>query len=210
MVSRARQAGLRVSSKDIFLHQSIAALAPVVSATEDHQLAPVQGPAPLAPVQRWFFDTYGALGHFTMSTVLELAEDVEETALRTALEAVVARHDALRLRFECRAGQWQQQADPDVPDGVLVCHDLSGLTATRQQAAMVAAADAVRADLDPVAGRVIKAVFFGRMIPIFRSLISIPAGVERMPLGTFIELGPSAIVELTGLYHNLMRRWADI
>ncbi|TQS42666.1 DedA family protein [Cryptosporangium phraense] len=30
-----------------------------------------------------------------------------------------------------------------------------------------------------------KAVFFGRMIPIFRSLISIPAGVERMPLGRF-------------------------
>ncbi|WP_407951994.1 DedA family protein [Plantactinospora sonchi] len=29
-------------------------------------------------------------------------------------------------------------------------------------------------------------VFFGRMIPIFRSLISIPAGIERMPLGTFL------------------------
>ncbi|WP_438491186.1 DedA family protein [Streptomyces asiaticus] len=27
-----------------------------------------------------------------------------------------------------------------------------------------------------------KAVFIGRMVPIFRSLISIPAGVERMPL----------------------------
>ncbi|GAA3395222.1 DedA family protein [Cryptosporangium minutisporangium] len=31
-----------------------------------------------------------------------------------------------------------------------------------------------------------KAVFFGRMIPLFRSLISIPAGVERMPLGRFL------------------------
>ncbi|MEV7231045.1 DedA family protein [Polymorphospora sp. NPDC051019] len=31
-----------------------------------------------------------------------------------------------------------------------------------------------------------KAVFFGRMIPIFRSLISIPAGVERMPIPTFL------------------------
>lgn len=31
----------------------------------------------------------------------------------------------------------------------------------------------------------VKAVFFGRMIPIFRSLISIPAGVERMPVLTF-------------------------
>lgn len=33
-----------------------------------------------------------------------------------------------------------------------------------------------------------KAVFFGRMIPIFRSLISIPAGVERMSLATFVLL----------------------
>ncbi|MFE3451362.1 DedA family protein [Nonomuraea sp. NPDC059194] len=33
-----------------------------------------------------------------------------------------------------------------------------------------------------------KTVFFGRMIPIFRSLISIPAGVERMPLGGFTLL----------------------
>jgi membrane protein DedA with SNARE-associated domain len=31
-----------------------------------------------------------------------------------------------------------------------------------------------------------KAVFFGRMIPIFRSLISIPAGLERMPMGRFL------------------------
>ncbi|MEU8668466.1 MULTISPECIES: DedA family protein [Streptomyces] len=33
-----------------------------------------------------------------------------------------------------------------------------------------------------------KAVFFGRMVPIFRSLISVPAGVERMPLPVFVLL----------------------
>ncbi|MFI1866498.1 DedA family protein [Streptomyces jumonjinensis] len=33
-----------------------------------------------------------------------------------------------------------------------------------------------------------KAVFFGRMIPIFRSLISVPAGVERMPIPVFLGL----------------------
>jgi len=31
-------------------------------------------------------------------------------------------------------------------------------------------------------------VFFGRMIPLFRSVISVPAGVERMPLPTFTLL----------------------
>ncbi|MFE7133361.1 DedA family protein [Streptomyces sp. NPDC057638] len=33
-----------------------------------------------------------------------------------------------------------------------------------------------------------KAVFFGRMIPIFRSLISVPAGVERMSVPLFLGL----------------------
>ncbi|MEI5674225.1 MULTISPECIES: DedA family protein [unclassified Nocardioides] len=33
-----------------------------------------------------------------------------------------------------------------------------------------------------------KAVFFGRMLPLFRSLISIPAGVDRMPVGQFLLL----------------------
>ena len=33
-----------------------------------------------------------------------------------------------------------------------------------------------------------KAVFFGRMVPIFRSLISVPAGVERMPVWQFLGL----------------------
>ncbi|MFI8290151.1 DedA family protein [Streptomyces sp. NPDC085614] len=33
-----------------------------------------------------------------------------------------------------------------------------------------------------------KAVFFGRMVPIFRSLVSVPAGVERMPLPVFLVL----------------------
>ena len=31
-----------------------------------------------------------------------------------------------------------------------------------------------------------KAVFFGRMVPIFRSLVSVPAGMDRMPWPTFL------------------------
>jgi membrane protein DedA with SNARE-associated domain len=31
-----------------------------------------------------------------------------------------------------------------------------------------------------------KTVFFGRMVPLFRSFVSIPAGVERMPMGIFV------------------------
>jgi membrane protein DedA with SNARE-associated domain len=33
-----------------------------------------------------------------------------------------------------------------------------------------------------------KTVFFGRMVPLFRSFVSIPAGIERMPMATFLLL----------------------
>jgi membrane protein DedA with SNARE-associated domain len=33
-----------------------------------------------------------------------------------------------------------------------------------------------------------KTVFFGRMVPLFRSFVSIPAGIERMPLAPFLVL----------------------
>ncbi|MGC1734298.1 MAG: non-ribosomal peptide synthase/polyketide synthase [Pseudonocardiaceae bacterium] len=164
VVSRARQMGLRLSSKDIFLHQTIAALAPLVGAldTPASQPPPIEGPAPLAPVQRWFFSTYGALPHFTMSMLVELADDLDEKALQAAVDAVVSRHDALRLRFAQVDGRWFQQAGPAVPSGILVSHDLFELTEPQQRTAMVAAAAAARSALDLEAGRMIRAVLFRR------------------------------------------------
>ncbi len=163
VVSRARQRGLRLSSKDIFLHQTIAALAPLVGVQDTlrDQPAPIDGPAPLAPIQRWFFSTYGALRHFTMSVLVELAEDLDENALHAAVEAVLARHDALRLRFTQVDGQWWQQAGP-VAGEVLVRRDLLGLTESQQQAAVQAAAATARSGLDLGSGHMIKAVLFGR------------------------------------------------
>ncbi|UYQ61907.1 DedA family protein [Streptomyces peucetius] len=59
-----------------------------------------------------------------------------------------------------------------------------------------------------------KAVFFGRMIPVFRSLISVPAGVERMPLPLFLTLTTlgSAIWNTAFVLagHTLGERWEDV
>lgn len=65
-----------------------------------------------------------------------------------------------------------------------------------------------------------KAVFFGRMIPIFRSLISIPAGVTRMPLWRFGLLTAAgsliwnSIFVLSGFFlgesWHIVERYADI
>ncbi|WUI52226.1 DedA family protein [Streptomyces sp. NBC_00414] len=59
-----------------------------------------------------------------------------------------------------------------------------------------------------------KAIFFGRMIPVFRSLISVPAGVERMPLPVFLGLTTlgsaiwNTVFVLAGYF--LGENWTDV
>jgi len=65
-----------------------------------------------------------------------------------------------------------------------------------------------------------KAVFFGRMIPIFRSLISIPAGITRMPIRRFVLLTAAgslvwnSIFVLSGYFlgasWHIVERYAEI
>ena len=65
-----------------------------------------------------------------------------------------------------------------------------------------------------------KAVFFGRMIPIFRSLISIPAGITRMPVWRFTALTATgsliwnSIFVLSGYFlgesWHIVERYADV
>ncbi|MFD3571911.1 DedA family protein [Streptomyces sp. NPDC058667] len=52
---------------------------------------------------------------------------------------------------------------------------------------LVKASDLVRTE-EWFAEHGTKAVFLGRMVPVFRSLISVPAGVQRMPMPLFLVL----------------------
>ncbi|MEN3304155.1 MAG: hypothetical protein V7603_357, partial [Micromonosporaceae bacterium] len=167
VVSRARQAGLRISSRDVFLHQTVAALAATV-APAGAPVAPdpgigeppaATGPAPLGPIQRWFFDSYGPLRHFTMSTLVELAAPVDPDALRAAFAAVVAHHDALRLLFSHRDGEWIQETGAPPADVLQVC-DLSTLDGEAQASGIQEVAGLARARIDLGAGPVLQAVLF--------------------------------------------------
>ncbi|MGH3815010.1 MAG: amino acid adenylation domain-containing protein, partial [Pseudonocardiaceae bacterium] len=163
LVSRARKAGLRITSKDIFLYQTIAALTQGV----DMELVPqpvdcavVVGPAPLTPIQRWFFATHGVLRHFTMSILVELPDDVDAEAMAQAVDAVVAHHDALRMRFDLVDGQWRQDVAPVESVDVFQRCDLSDLDDDGQRTAMVEAALAAQTTLDGTSGPLLRAVLF--------------------------------------------------
>ncbi|MGC7096209.1 amino acid adenylation domain-containing protein [Amycolatopsis lurida] len=110
VVSRARERGLRLSSQEVFRHPTIAALAGVATAAEQPaEDRPVSGAVPLTPIQRWFFETRTlAPDRFDMPLFLELAPGVDEQALRAAAGALLAHHDALRMRFAFEGGEWTQ------------------------------------------------------------------------------------------------------
>jgi amino acid adenylation domain-containing protein/non-ribosomal peptide synthase protein (TIGR01720 family) len=136
VVSRAKQAGIGLSAKDIFTHQTIAALARVATEVTARPGAaadgPVSGDVPLTPIQRWFFDNHPTEPqHFNQSLVVELVADYDPAALRKATAALLEHHDALRMRFEYADGQWRQHNAPvegeilvgrgiDLTDGPLV------------------------------------------------------------------------------------------
>ncbi|GAA3958008.1 hypothetical protein Aau02nite_08100 [Amorphoplanes auranticolor] len=107
VVSRAKAAGLQLTSRELFRHPNIAALAAVVTVAETGtgDRGPVTGSAPLTPIQRWLLETRGAgASRFDQWLALELAPDVDEQALRTALTALLAQHDALRACFPVAGG----------------------------------------------------------------------------------------------------------
>ncbi|MGV9360692.1 amino acid adenylation domain-containing protein, partial [Amycolatopsis sp. NPDC003731] len=139
LVSEAAKAGLRITTKDVFRHQTIAALAAAAGVAEPAAERPAAtGEVPVTPIQHWFLDTDPAdPDHFVQQLSVRLADDVDEDRLRAAVNAVVAHHDALRLRFRKTAGGWTQaHAEPgeadvfgaeiDVEHGPLVRAELDG------------------------------------------------------------------------------------
>ena len=147
VASRARQAGLSVTPRELFKHPTIAALAAVATATATARPAadagPVSGELPLTPIQHWFLGTDSPRPeHFNQSVLVELDRDPDPRALRAALRALLVHHDALRTRFTRRADgtvrQYCPPPDESGPDPLREV-DLSGLGEDERQAAEEAA-----------------------------------------------------------------------
>ncbi|WP_053817198.1 non-ribosomal peptide synthetase, partial [Pseudomonas aeruginosa] len=113
VVSRARQAGIRLAPRDLFLHQTIRGLAGV--AVEGRGLAsaeqgPISGSTPLLPIQQMFFEQdIPRRQHWNQSVLLEPGQALDGTLLEQALQALLAHHDALRLGFRLEDGSWRAE-----------------------------------------------------------------------------------------------------
>ncbi|WP_409274914.1 non-ribosomal peptide synthase/polyketide synthase, partial [Pseudomonas sp. KCJK9111] len=160
MVSRARQAGIVLSPKDLFLHQTVQALAGVARFGEVAHIdqGPVAGSLPLLAIQRWFFaQGIADAHHWNQSVLLAPTQALQPRALEAALQALVLHHDALRLRFDAQAGlAWhrapaqQQSAEEQAP---LLWH----ATVARGQA-LTALCEQAQRSLDLHQGPLLRAV----------------------------------------------------
>jgi non-ribosomal peptide synthase protein (TIGR01720 family) len=103
VVTRASQRGLGLTPRDVFQHQTLAALAAAVTTLGAPAIAAAPGagePVPLAPLQRWLLAGDAAhAAHFTHAVVLRVAGPLHAAAWRAAVTALVAQHAGLRLRF---------------------------------------------------------------------------------------------------------------
>ncbi|MFL1420097.1 amino acid adenylation domain-containing protein, partial [Pseudomonas fildesensis] len=111
VVSRARQAGIRLSPRDLFQYQSVRSLALVASFAQATVIdqGPVTGEVILTPVQQGFFEQAIPARHrWNQSLLLTPREALVPARLEAALTRLINHHDALRLRFTQQADGWQQ------------------------------------------------------------------------------------------------------
>jgi amino acid adenylation domain-containing protein/non-ribosomal peptide synthase protein (TIGR01720 family) len=164
IVSRARDAGLVISPKQIFQFQTIAGLAQVAgrsSAKTFSRQAPSEGPVPLSPIQRWFFEQELPEPHFyNQSMMLEVKRKLNAKLLAMAVHHLVIEHDALRLRFHRTPQGWQQVCvGPDV-GGISQYVDLSQLSPREQSDRINAITREAQTGLNLENGPLMRAVYF--------------------------------------------------
>jgi fengycin family lipopeptide synthetase B len=165
ITARASQAGLHLTPKQLFDHQTIAKLAAVVGTSQSvgAEQGLVTGSLPLTPVQRWFFDQkLPEPDVWNMSLLVDLSSEIKPALLEQALQQLIVHHDALRARFlplEDPIG-WQQTIAASAPPPAFRVIGLSGLTESEQEARIEQTIAQLEAGHNLAQGRLVGAAYF--------------------------------------------------
>lgn len=139
VVSQANQAGLGMTTRQLFQNPTIAALAAVLdTSTLLAEQEPVIGPVPLTPSQCWFLETeHQALHYYTIAFLLEAQETLEKTIVEQTLASLFRYHDALRLRLIRHEADYQLFCSaPDEQKNLCRLIDLAALSDAEQKMAI--------------------------------------------------------------------------
>ncbi|HEX5748907.1 MAG TPA: non-ribosomal peptide synthase/polyketide synthase [Archangium sp.] len=163
IISRAAQAGVHITAKQLFSHKTIARLAAVAGSapgvTAEQSL--VTGPVVSTPIQRWFFEQERVNPHhYNQALLFALREPWDVALLEQALQHLSQHHDVLRLRFSRNGEGWSQEHVGSVGRFPLERVDLSGVAPGGRREALEAHAARTQAALNLQEGTLARAVLY--------------------------------------------------
>lgn len=112
VVSRARQAGLHFTPRDLFQHQTIESLARIAQQGTQVRVeqGPISGTTGMTPIQHWFFEqAFATPGHWNQSVLLAPNEPLDAERVGNALRRLAEHHDALRLALDAQGLKYRAE-----------------------------------------------------------------------------------------------------
>lgn len=178
IIAQANQAGLQITPKQLFSHQTIAQLATVAETTTITEIDQglVTGEVPLTPIQKWFFEqNWPERHHFNQSILLEVPNNLQPDLLKQTISKILYHHDALRLRFVQQGEQWQQNHSDDCNNFAFEKVDLSHLSYHEQLTKIAEISEVQQRVLNLEEGPLMAVVFFalaesGKMLIVIHHL----------------------------------------
>lgn len=162
--TRLREAGWMLELHDIWTAPSLRHLAATMTYGEPS--APPRGgfadkmaTVPLAPAQIAWLRRYDRPANRLIPLLFEIDKRFDPETVRAAVNIVFARHDALRLRIACDAGEWTQRVLPQT-DAPFTLTDLSSIPTGRCDEAITAECERVKRLLSIEDGPAFRAAFF--------------------------------------------------
>lgn len=163
IIARANQSGLHLTTRQMFQRQTIAELAQAAAAAPvvESEQGMVSGPAPLTPIQHWFFEEIlTAPQHWNMALMFELRGGGSPEHWERAAERVLSHHDALRMRFVRDAEGWAQVNETTFVETPFQRHNLSSLPAAERRAEVERHAAALQKDFDLGVAPLVRLAYF--------------------------------------------------
>ncbi|WNM31472.1 amino acid adenylation domain-containing protein [Streptomyces sp. Li-HN-5-11] len=160
LVSRAAEAGVVISPRDVFEQQTVAGLAAVARGpagardAEDDEA----GTVPLTPVMRWLLERGGSIDRVSQSVLLTVPAGAGLPPMTQALQALLDHHAMLRARLTPAGDLDVAPAGTVRADALLDRRDVTGEQDLHQ--AVAQESERVMALLDPAAGTMVRAVWF--------------------------------------------------
>jgi amino acid adenylation domain-containing protein/non-ribosomal peptide synthase protein (TIGR01720 family) len=166
VVTKARDAGIRLTPQNIFDLQTVAALAESLeprrsAGSQEEEEKARHGFVPLTPIQERFFELELAKpDYYNQSVLLGLDSEVDLARLQKAILETIQYHDALQLQFQRTPQGWQQQYAGTIAETIYSICDLAEIPKEIQQIELERDADAVQSSLNLAAGDLVRAVVY--------------------------------------------------